>query len=665
MVKKIIPQTTIFNYKSKEFLLNLNPKDIPTKHSSEYEDFILHEEHKCIAGVNINGVFIPGSLYFELNHWFMGIDILDEHGNVTKKIAHPELRDNSWIIHNAYEEAYKQKKILIIGGSRQLGKTVTITSLLGRQMILFPNTFSLGLYSNSKDQEVNASYLEIGLDNLEYLKIPRLDKDWKKGLTRLGYKQVDNTDEVWSTLYMRNTDDGKNSEISAGTTLNFFVYEEIAKASMAKAFEAVKPALVSRFGYRCSPVMVFTGGNIERSKDAENFFMNPEANNVLPFENEGVKTGLFIGGWYRQDFKSEMNLSSYLKKTNTSELDEIKIYATDFDLANKTLDEEQTLLSKDPDKSKLLKSKMYYPRSIKEMFLSENENPFPTEAIEQQIQFLNSNPFGQNIELFRNVSGKVQFKFSNKLPIHEYPTKSTNLDTPIVMYDSPEKFKGQKGLHYLGIDCYAEDESTQSDSLGSIYVIRKNHSDLSDPFNGCIVASYTGRTKTVREFNELVLMLSEFYDAQIMYEHVNSGFKDYFEGKNKFHLLIQTPSLQKEINPNSAIKASTGLKPTPNNKKHALNLVLDYCNEELADGKIGVSRIPDPVLLQELLAYDGTKNVDRYIAFSMGIEALYMFKKYTTIVNYETEEQVQEVRQRKNAFGFDVNKKTNSFGFKF
>jgi hypothetical protein len=667
MAKKIIPQTSIFNYKSKEFLLNLPASAIPPKSSKDYEDFILHEEEKCITGVNINGVYIPGSLYFELNHWYMNVDVLDKYGNVVKAVQHPELRDNSWIIHNAYDEAYKQKKILIIGGSRQLGKTVTITSLLGRQMILFPNTFSLGLYSNSKDQEVNAGYLEVGLENLEYLKIPRLDKNWKAGLIRLGYKQVDNTDEVWSTLYMRNTAEGTNTEISAGTTLNFFVYEEIAKAEMAKAFAAVKPALVSRFGYRCSPVMVFTGGNVEKSKDAENFFMNPVANDVLPFMNEGKETGLFIGGWYRQDFKVKTTLADYLNKNDSiSELDEIEMYATNFELANETLDKEAEALAKDPDKSKLLKQKMYYPRSIKEMFLSENENPFPRQALEQQLQFLKTNPYGQNIELFRSLSGKVEFKFSNKLPINEYPTKSYSLDAPIVMYDSPEKFRGQKGLHFLGIDVYNDDEAPTSDSLGSVYVFRRNHSDLSDPFNGCMVASYTTRPKTMKEFNEMCLMLAEFYDAQIMYEHTGGAFKDFLDGKNKTHLLIDTPSLQKEINPNSKVGNSKGLRPTVGNKKHALNLSLDYLNEELPDGKLGVTRVLDPVLIEELLAYDGVKNTDRYIAFSMGMEAIYMYKKFLVVVNYESEEETQDRKKqyvsKKNAFGFDINKKTNIFG---
>jgi len=667
MPKKIIPQTDIFNYKSKEFLLNLNPSDIPPKSSVHYDDFVIHEEEKSIGGVNINGIQIPGSLYFELNHWNIKLDVLDRHGNIVKEIGHPKLKDNSWIIHNGYTDAFKDKKILIIGGGRQSGKTTTITSLLGRQMILFPNTFSLGLYSNSKDQEINAGYLDVGFENLEHLKIPRLDKNWKGGLIRLGYKKVDNTDEIWSTLYMRNTDEGKNTQVGAGTTLNFFVFDEIAKAPVSKAMEAVKPALISEFGLRCSPIYVFTGGDVLKSKDAENLFMNPKANDILEFDNEGKKTGLFLGGWYRQDFKNTVSLAEYLKvDVINSELNTIKIQVTDFELANETLDKEQELLKTDPDKSKYTKHKMYYPRSIHEMFLSENENPFNKEGLEQTDQFLLANPIGQNIELFRGLNGKPQLKFSNKFPINNYPTQSgDNLDAPIVMYDSPDKFKGQKGIHVIGVDTYNDDEAPNSDSLGSIYVGRKFHSDISDPFNGCMVASYTARPKTMKEFNKTCLMLCEYYDAQIMYEHTGGAFKDFFEGENKLHLLIDTPSLTKEISPNSKAGNTKGLRATVPIQKHALNLSLDYDNEELPNGQLGVSRNLDRMLIAEKIAYDGVKNTDRYIAFSMMVEALYMYKKYTTIVNNQEEDSKPETRVRFDAFGNQRknNNKVNAFGF--
>jgi hypothetical protein len=69
----------------------------------------------------------------------------------------------------------------------------------------------------------------------------------------------------------------------------------------------------------------------------------------------------------------------------------------------------------------------------------------------------------------------------------------------------------------------------------------------------------------------------------------------------------------------------------------------------------------DALLIDEMLAYDGVKNTDRYIAFSMAIEALYMYKKYTTIVNYQEEESKPEPKQKNNAFGIINNNNFSNF----
>ena len=49
-------------------------------------------------------------------------------------------------------------------------------------------------------------------------------------------------------------------------------------------------------------------------------------------------------------------------------------------------------------------------------------------------------------------STQPTFKFSSKNPVSKYPvTAGDSLDAPIVMYDSPDKFNGQKGIHILSI----------------------------------------------------------------------------------------------------------------------------------------------------------------------------------------------------------------------
>lgn len=546
------------------------------------------------------------------------------------------------------------------------------TSLCLRELSLFKSTEALALFAGDNFKKNFTKKLRIAIEHGEpFMIIPNIDKDWSKDEIRFGLTKADNTIDLRSTLFIYNTQEGKKIQVASGKTPSFFLIDEAGVSPFREVYETVKPALLSDLGgLRCSPFLTLTGGEADKSKDAEDFIKFPIQDEQLLFDYKGKKLGgRFLDGRYRKDCKIDSTIKNYTGITTNTWIDNLPIKVSDFVLAEDRIEKEKLEASKSPDKKALHLKRIFFPMSLEDVFLSENENPFPRDLVEQQKQFLLSNPIGQNIELFRGLNGKVMHKFSNKFPINEYPNKNPYLvDAPIVMYDSPEKFKNSPNLHVIGVDGYADSEAPNSDSLGSVYVFRKFHSDLSDPFNGGMVASYTARPKTMREFNETILMLTEFYNAQIMYEHVNDGFLQFFDNKNKTHLLIDTPSLQKEINPNTNSKNSKGLRPSVGIQKHALNLVLDYINESLQDGSLGITRLLDPVLLDELLAYDGVKNTDRYIALSMAIEALYMYKKYTTIVNYEEKIEKEEVKKRPNAFGFNntsvslQSNKRNPFG---
>ena len=65
-------ETDIFNYKTPEFYINM--KSIPDKTSQERKSFVLEERRKCREGININGIYIPGGLYFHLNYYKLSKD---------------------------------------------------------------------------------------------------------------------------------------------------------------------------------------------------------------------------------------------------------------------------------------------------------------------------------------------------------------------------------------------------------------------------------------------------------------------------------------------------------------------------------------------------------------------------------------------------------------
>ena len=821
-------QTDIFNYKSKEFFINLNrEKDIPDSKDKSYGDFVSYEKDKCRRGLNINGVFIPGRLYYHLNYHKISLDSVDEYGKDVRSIATPSFRDNEWILFNAYENCVKEKEAFVLGGARQISKSESLCSLTLYEINLYLNSECLLLFTNAPDKQTFTKKAQVALQNGEkFMMRPLIDNNWKNTEIRFGITNKDNTTNVIGRLFMYNTDGGNSTEIGAGkallhgsklyyadregviedakvgdkifgvdgnlttitgvypqgevdiyeitfsdgriakcckdhlwvvkedrnksfkvlstkemldleinyylpevqftseltlfalkhkiqirlyepqivkikyfgkgkatcisvdnesklfltddfipthNTLSFFAYDEIAKEQFRESYDAVIPAIRGANGFRNPPFLAFTGGSVEKSKDAEGLFFNPKSGYAKAFINEGKETGFFMGGTYRQDFKNECKFGEYLAKQNIkippkSELYNLKFKYSDVERANKTLDLEQENASKDKDPKTLLKHKMYNPRTIKEMFLKNDTKYFPTEKLKQHKEYLDANPIGEAVELVQNVHTKeIVVKPSKRLVIKEYPIKNKyiDLDAPMVIYDKP-KYRNF-GLHVIGVDCIREDETSSSDSLASFYIGRRNHTDLTDNFRSKIVASYAGRPKTVKEFHKLIELAAEYYNATILYEHTDRAFLDYFETRNKAHLLIDTIPMQREINHNSKTQNSKGLKPTVGNKLFLLNQALNYTNDELEDDNLGLTRIPDPMLAEELIEYDGDKNTDRYIAFSHMVAAMGYYDKFgvvnTTFDQENMEEEIANFKKSKTMFNFSNNNKRSAFGF--
>lgn len=477
MAKKVIPQTTIFNYKSKEFYINLNSSDIPPKGSDDRKDFIAWEKEKCKKGVTINGIFIPPSLYWHLNHIKIDIDELDSYGNPVAVSNIPELRDNDWIFHNGYWQAYNRpdKKILQVLGSRQLGKSVNESSILLHQAQIFKNSRCLLLGGNKGDIGVITKYINTMHFNMTpFLKVPLLDKDFNKPEVKFGYKANDNTDNVYSSLFIRNTDEGKVTEVGAGVTINVAVIDECGKFEFSEAFAAIKPALVSRFGWRASPIITGTGGSFEKGKDAKKYFFKPKANDVLPFEQEdGKETGLFISGLYRQDGKVETtfenlvtsqepvikNITTGVYKKTTTELDNMRVWVKDDEKAKAIIKAESDNYLQNNDQLEYLKHKMYYPQEYNDIFLSKSTNPYYSDGLKAHLQYLLSNPVGMGYDLFKMPSGEIGVSFSQKPIISTFPTPPEYLfrDAAVVIYDKPRYDKEQTyKIHVAG--CLLPDE---------------------------------------------------------------------------------------------------------------------------------------------------------------------------------------------------------------
>jgi len=615
---------------SPEFFMNV--KNIPDVMSEEYDAFFEAEKYKIEYGVTINGVYIPGWLYWHINHWTIYKDYVDPINHTIKRESgRPNLRDNEWMIAEYYLKAEQEKKGLIIVGSRRLGKSEFEGSIIGRNSTIYQGTQNLITGGNDPDIKVICAITDHGLKNLHpYFKFNRVANDWRKEVV-LGFKDKQNMSYEWSKILVRNFDDGNNTEAAAGTTAKTFIMDEIGKFPFFECFEAAKPAFSSPYGWRCVPILTGTGGSFDKGGNAEEMFNNPTAYNFLAIEtkDEAKKFGLFIPGTYRMEAKEPQPLSKFLNLKEPSELDTITIHVRDEAKAIKIIEDERTVSKLSNDSRALLKQMMYYPLTPAECFLTDSGNDFPIEAAKQHLQYLNDNNItGQYIWLHREVDGKVRHTFApdRDQPITEFPVKSSTLkDAPIVIWEFPVP-NAPYGLYVAGADPYNQSSSAWSESLGTIIIYKRMTDVAGETYHDMPVASYAARPKTMNEWHDNVEMLMDFYNAKCFPENEAGTFIQWFERKNKGHMLGEGFTMAKEINPNTKTGGRIyGLAATQKNIDYCMALMIEYCKEEVQVGtnketkepikKLGVTRILDPMLLTEIIKYQTGGNFDRIVAF--------------------------------------------------
>lgn len=648
MTKKSELQTDIFNYHTPEFFINM--KSIPDKKSSERAFFVLEEKKKCREGININGIYIPGSLYFHLNYYHLEGD---DEVTKKKKVMLPRLRDNEWIIFNDYEYCQNNQLVYLLFGARQIAKSEIETSLCLRELSVFKQTEALALFSGQPDKDTFVKKMSTAITHGEkFIIVPNIDKDWSKEEIRFGFTKIDNSTELRSRLYIYNTQEGKKIQVGSGKSVSFLLMDEIGKAPFRSVYDTIEPALLSDFGgLRCAPILAFTGGETEKARDARNMVENP--NKSMQFttiiENAKEIGGRFISGLYRKDCKEEKKFSEFIgKKTNTW-LDDYPIFVSNFNKSQEKINKEKEDALKSPDKNTYTLKRIFFPLNLDDVFLTESNNNFPVESIKPYIEKLNREFQVETVELYKSAEGKIKTKSSDKEIITKFPVEaSDNKDAPICIAEKPID-ELPFGAYVGGLDPYNENESSDRiNSLGALYIFKRIHDPLGE-YQYSPVAWYVARPKTLREFKENCLLLMEYYNAYTLIERSNTALIDWFIDKGKGHLLADGLDIAKEINPKSSTRAVKGLQPTAPNQRHGMDLLVEYTKEEFEvmtendeiREVLGFTRIKDPMLLTEMVNYrakpsfsngihDG--NFDRICAFYHAVILAKHLDKYSPVL---------------------------------
>lgn len=623
------------NLSSPEFLINM--KSIPDAESSEYVSFWENEDKKITEGITINGFHFSPFVYWHLNYASLYLD-LQQGKRVVRKLDRPQLWDTYFEIDDVIGKAETHeegKKGVVIVGSRRISKSMLTSSYIAHKAVTLRGGDHLISALNQPDLNNTTQAVDLTLRNLpDYFRFPRIEDDWKRQVT-LGYKdKKTNQRHEWSKIHVRNFNEGNNTEAAAGLTLSSFMLEEAGKGDMLACLAATIPCFDSPYGWRCSPIVIGTSGDMTKAGDLEELFNNPEAYNFLPIEvNEtGKSYGLFIPGTKSLKVpKTPTPLGLYLEKDIPSELDNITLWLADDVKGKEMILKNREQVKKASGLEAYLKEVMYYPLTQEECFLELSQNIFPVDLLQDQLTKIVSQEIKpDSVELFLDTTGKVKHKFTDKKPVENFPTKpADSIEGCVQIWEYPLS-DAPYGLYTGGADPYKQSQAHYSTSLGSTYIYKRVHDLSGEGWQNMVVAAYTGRPKKIETWYENTKLLLKYYNAKVLVENMDYGFIQHCVDKNEApRLLERTPTFLNDIHPNSTVNRDYGIHMTKDIKNYILSLIIEYITEvidverdesgNITKERLGVTRILDPLLLKELIKFTPKLNVDRVISFGLTI----------------------------------------------
>ncbi len=654
----------------------VNQKRLPDRDSSEYKPFFDFHKQLCLDGAMMNGVYINPFLYWHLNIWHTEVDIVDDRGRISQKYANPLLRDNEWLVTNEIDRANQEKKGLVILGIRRFAKSVLEASYIAWGATFDENSQNIIAGLNAADIKLITDKIDKGLNFIpEYWRWQRVEDNWKNQVT-LGIKTKAGERIPFSQILIRNLDEGNNEEAIAGTKPRKLIIDEIGKGNFLRGFQAAVPGFTTPFGWGCSPILTGTGGDMKRFMDAKSLMFDVNNYNFLEYNNEKDEKrihGLFIPAKYRMEAKVDSTLGAYLSEPKDSDLHNIKMLVSDEEKAKEITETNLERLKKAGDRSMYLKEKMYYPLEVDDIFLNEDTNIFDIEAAKRQkFRLLQQEKTGTPVLLF-NDEDKIGHEFTDKLPISNFPLKPSDLkDAPVVIYEFPIE-NPPYGLYVAGVDPYRQGKSAYSSSLGAVYIYKRMHDLTGEKYQDMFVASYVARPDNKDHWNEQARLLIKYYNARTLCENDDISFIEYMKSKGDAHYLERQPEWLKEIVPNTTVKREYGIHRSAQKiidylhtclKKYMENPIFVEKNEE---GKVirevlGVSKIFDPVLLEEVIQYNDQDNFDRIIAAELAIAQALKMDPIMGKIGGTSDERVASMFKKKRGNVLFTDARNNMFG---
>lgn len=545
--------------------------------------------------------------------------------------------------------------------------TAIMSSFLARNATMTYNLTHNVIGSSKEDLMSLGEYLEFGLDNIHpYLRINRTGNDWFKEVI-MGTKTVNNIRDVHARIRITNIDSGKagaSLKTASGTPYTS-IYDEVGKFPFLAAYLQGRPAHMMHGRMRGMMICSGTGGNVEKSQDAQKVMNNPAEYGFIVMNYDLLnkrclkptwrisQSGCFVPAQMSHAYDKETTtLDKYLGIEKATGLKKIDIQVSKFDDNTKKIKSRLDELVK-KDRALYVQERMAFPLSIDDCFLNTNVNRFPVEdALKHKSRLLEEGRPGKTVDIYQIDGMKMGYHFSDK-QLADYPFQGGNIDAPVVIYEDPPEEGGVFDYTYVSsLDPYKSDKA-DTDSVGSFYVL-KRYVKINDPFAYCIVASYASRPPSSDDFCRNCEILQEAYGAKCLMENADRMYEFYLTRRNKQLMLLEDGErlAGKIIRAGARQNNKLGLAPTVPNQRMLFNTVIQYCWEDVVVGydddgneitQKGIYRIPDIELLDEIIAFGPGANTDRIISFGHAL----LLAKYYDDMGYMPESTTQKENQKK------------------
>lgn len=510
-------------------------------------------------------------------------------------------------------------------------------------------------------------YCEYGLDHVHpFFRINRTKTDWSSGVT-LGKRMSNGVRDIHAIISIANINMGRktSTQKTAGLTPATAIFDEVGKGPIKKPYTAAMPSYDTPYGWRLSPILAGTGGEVELSKDAQEMFSDPETYNLLVMDWDILnrramkgktwkerKWAMFVPGQMANSgVKVTIGLGDYLGKSDDKKLNKIKIDATDFEASTNKLNEERKKLST-KDRVAYTSHTMFYPFTIDDCFLSSSQNLFPVEyAIKHKNDLIESGQYsGMLCDVFLESGNKLGTTKSNK-QLAGFPFSGGVIDAPVQIFEMPQSNRFDDFIYVAGQDPYKQAKS-DTPSLGSFYIF-KRRVGIRDPYAYRIVASYVSRPSSIDQFCRTCEVLQKGYGAICLMENADQMYEQYLNRKSgmpaSFFLFAGEAIANKYVKAGSRQNSKLGLYPTPGNQNLLFSCVVDYCWQDFVIGYDdstglditvkGIELIDDIALLDEIIQYKPGLNVDRIISFGHAL----VLARYFDDNNYMPKSKIEEM----------------------